>query len=115
MRQALTYIVGAEGFQVSSILGDLLRQVLLLRCSFQADSLLQQPHDVLFNQAGMDLLDDNLLGRRGGITHLSFSWGQNKLCVWLENKNILGVVRQCPAKRLLLITRQERRWLPTSP
>lgn len=65
-QRAFTYIAGAEGFQVSSILGDVLGQVLLLCWSFQADFPLQQPHDVLFNQAGMDLVDDSLLGRRGG-------------------------------------------------
>lgn len=93
-QRALTYIAGAEGFQVGSILGDVLGQVLLLCWSFQADFPLQQPHDVLFNQTGMDLLDDSLLGRRGGVIHLPFAWG--KPCVWREDKNILGVVKHAP-------------------
>lgn len=67
-----TYIAGAEGFQVGSILGDALGQVLLLRWAFHADLLLQQPHDVIFHQTDMDLLNDGLLGRRVGssICHL---------------------------------------------
>lgn len=81
MQRVLTYIFGAEGFQLSSVLGDALGQVLLLRCTFQADLPLQQPHDIIPHQADMDLLNGGLLGRRGGITHLSFAWGHNKLRV----------------------------------
>ena len=95
-QRPLTYIAGAEGFQVGSVLGYVLGQVLLLHWSFQADFPLQQPHDVLFNQTGVDLLHDSLLGRRGGIIHLSFAWGQNKPCVWMEDKNGLGVVKHAP-------------------
>jgi len=96
MEQALTYIAGAEGFQLGSVLGDILGQVLLLRWRFQADFSLQQPHDVLFNQTSMDLLDNSLLGRRGAVIHLSFAGGQNKPCLWMEDKNVLGVVKHGP-------------------
>lgn len=112
--QALTYITGAEGFQVSSIFGDVLGQSLLLCWSFQADLPLQQPHDVLFNQTGMDLLNDRLLGKGGGNHHPSlFCLGTQQTMCAEGGKNHPGCC-ETPHQCLLLITQQEQPWLPTS-
>lgn len=95
--QALTYITGAEGFQVSSIFGDVLGQSLLLCWSFQADLPLQQPHDVLFNQTGMDLLNDSLLGKGGGNHHPSlFCLGTQQTMCADGGKNHPGCCETCP-------------------
>lgn len=35
-------------------------------------------------------------GGEGIIIHLSFAWGPNKPCVWMDDKTILGAVRHAP-------------------